>query len=652
MDQYDKAESQLAFSFNDKDFMDFLPDTDEGQFKTRWSDFNFHDPGVTTYEALQFSFEDFFYRYNFPITDILQGKGVSAFDSWSLLDLHTLYAVTENDYRRLLASSNQIHNIAVKPVLKANTPPGTVELICLLNVDVVACDTISPLLSFAYLKLWEAELIKNRALGEYFNRQRGSMTFIREKMVKVDIRARVTFSPEGLILVKRQKLKAALEEFLLPNLDNKDYRYVNKNGNEQREVHNGPIISEDLHHNAVDENELLKPSYRRYIVVSELYAVAESLDFVLNVESIEIKVEGGEYQSSILDLGDFTFTKLDTFNLNGEDVKFAYQISKVDSDSYKTKAGNYGKYRNLCYSQTLQDSFPVNYNIGKNLHGEDAGNVEQTASFRAYLYIMDQIRADLAAQMGNLSTVFTIHPGQPQIEEAEITNFKVYEGIQFDTEPKDGVFRSKMETLNYTFREQRLNYLLALNGWGVATDADIFWDLRGYTKTKNEFLNLVTYDISKHLPINQDLNAVFRSYSLILLQEKLRILLQNGVSAVRILEHYLLQPVWQDERGLNFEMTIFLFKENKETDNPIQDSSEIAKEEQKFIIYAQSAIRMLSPAHIVVHAVWKNEKDLNYFDGLLKTAFPPKSVYYLDEAITPQQRFAMTDLRDNWLQIQ
>lgn len=649
MDQYDKAESRLAFSFQDKDFMDFLPDTQEGQFKTRWADFNFHDPGVTTYEALQFSFEDFFYRYNFPITDLLQGEGVNAFDSWSLLDLHSFYAVTENDYRRLLANSHNIYNIAVKPVLKSNTPPGTVELICLLNVDVASHPFMFAILSFAYLKRWEEELIKNRALGEYFNRQTGCATFIREKKIFVDIRARVTFAPDGLMIVKRQKLKAALEEFLLPNLDSKPYRYVKKDNNELREVHNGPLISDDVQNNAVEEKELQKPSYRRYIVVSELYAVAEKLDFVQSVESIEIRLIDGDYQSSILDLGEYTFTQLRTFNLNGEDVARVNVPERKVSADQDSFSNTYGKYRNLSYSQTLQDSFPVNYNMGRNLHGEDIVNVNQTSSFRAYLYLMDQIRADLAAQLGNLSNVFTIQLNQPEIEEADITDQKVYEGIQFDAVQPDGLFRSKMESLNYTFREERLNYLLALNGWGVATDADIFWDVRGYTKTKNEFLNLVSHEIYTNLDINKDLNVVFKSKSLIMLQEKLRILLQNGVATVRLLEHYLLQPVWEGERGLNFEMTVFLFKQDPTTEN--ERTSEEVKEEEKFIAYAKAAIRMLTPAHIVVHAVWKNESDLNYFDGLLKTAFPPKSVYYLDEAITPQQRFAMNDLRDNWLQI-
>lgn len=655
MDRYDNTESQLAFSFQDQDFMDFLPSTEQGQFQSRWSDFNFHDPGVTAYEAFQFSFEDFFYRYNFPITDLLQGPNNNALDDWSLRELHTFYAVTENDYRRLLVASPNLYNIAVKPVLKSNTPTGTVELICLLNIDVATEPVILPLPT---QQSWEQDLIYNRAVGEYFNRQKDCETFICEKMKYVDIQARVTFVPEGVPIEKNQLLRAALEDFLLPNLESMDYRYVNKNGKEQREVHHGPLINDELQNNAVEENELIKPSYRKLIVVSELYAVLEALDFIQSIESIEIALEDGVYQSSILDLGEYTFTQLRTLNLNGRVVQYplrmnAFRSADSSQPDFSSSEMVSGKYRNLGYSQTLQNSFPANYNMGKNLISQNQYEVEQTASFRAYLYLMDQIRADLSAQMGNLWNIFTVQLEQPNILEADIVHDPVYTGITFETGQLYGSYRARIQTLDYVFDEERLNYLLALNGWGVATDSIIFWNVNGYDQIKNDFLNLVNSDIPKDTPVNKSLNYVFRSKSLVMLQEKLRVLLQNEEADIRILEHFMLQPVWQDERGLNFELTIFLFTRDIKLypDLPGTDHATIAHDEVKYQAYVQSVIRMLAPAHVVTNIVWKNEKQLDHFDGLLKTAFPPNQVYYFNQAITPQQRFAMTDLRDNWLQI-
>lgn len=659
MKQYDNTESQLAFSFKDQDFMDFLPESAEVQFRSRWTDFNFHDPGVTAYEAFQYSFEDFFYRYNFPITDILQGPTSNAFDEWSLRDLHTFYAVTENDYRRLLAASKHLYNIAVKPVLNANVQPNTVDLICLLNVDVA---TEPANLSIHKLTHWELELIYNRAVGEYFNRQEGNPTFIREKMKYVDIRAKVTFVPEGVPIEKNQLLRAALEDFLLPNIDCKDYRYVNKNGKEQRDVRNGPVIGDDVQTGIVEESDLQKPSYRKVIVVSELYEVVEGLPFVQSVESIEIALQDGVYQSSILDLGDSTFTKLKTLELNGHKVLYPLRVNKRGLEDYSqpdftsTTTVN-GKYRHLWFSETLQKSFPANYNIGKNLIDQDQVEVENTASFRGFLYFMDQIRADISAQLGNLWNVFTIQLDQPEILDAQIKDEPYYVGISFDAVQSDHLhysYRSQMETLDAIFEEERLNYLLALNGWGVATDAIIFWNVVGHDPIKNDFLNLVNREISKNSPVNKSLNAVFRSKSLVMLQEKLRVLLQYEEAAVRILEHYLLQPVWEDDRQLNFELTVFLF--SRETKRYRYDpKSELgikARDEKKYYDYVHALVRMLAPAHVVVNVIWKNEKQVDHFDGLLKTAFPPSEVYYLDEKISPQQRFAMTDLRDKWLQIQ
>ena len=653
MDLYDNTESQLAFSFNDQDFMDFLPATDEGQFNSRWSDFNFHDPGVTAYEALQYSFEDFFYRYNFPITDLLQGSTSNAFDDWSLRDLHTFYAVTENDYRRILASSINLYNIAVKPVLKANTLPGTVELICLLNVDVASMPVILPL---EIQNNWQLDLIYNRALGEYFNRQIGCETFICEKMKYVDIRARVTFVPEGVPIEKNQFLRAALEDFLLPILDKKDYRYASKKGKEPQDVHNGPLINDDFQNSLIDEEDLTKPSYRKLIVVSELYAVLEGLDYIQSVESIEIALDDGVYQSSILDLGEYTFTQLRTFELNGRVVLYPLRVDTGKTIEYlpftsSTSGMIQGKFRDLSHKQTLQDSFPTNYKMGRNLVGQDLMDLEETASFRAYLYLMDQVRADLSAQMGNLWSIFTVQPEQPDIKHAYIRDESYYNGIKFDSGETYFDYRARILSLDYVFDEERLNYLLALNGWGVATDAIIFWNVKGYDHIKNDFLNLVNFELPFDTKVNKQLNPVFRSKSLVMLQEKLRVLLQNGEADVRILEHFMLQPVWNDERGLNFEISIFLFSRDLMLYPylPELEHANHAQDEGKYQAYVHSVIRMLAPAHLVINIIWKNEKQLDHFDGLLKTAFPPNDVYYLDQPITPQQRFAMTDLRDNWL---
>ena len=50
--------TDLAFDVNDPDFIDFLPVTGKAVMALQWTDFNVHDPGVTTLEAINFSMAD------------------------------------------------------------------------------------------------------------------------------------------------------------------------------------------------------------------------------------------------------------------------------------------------------------------------------------------------------------------------------------------------------------------------------------------------------------------------------------------------------------------------------------------------------------------------------------------------------------------
>jgi len=675
MDDTEKDNVQLAFSFSDEDFMAFLPESEKEQFVTPWSDFNFHDPGVTAYEAMQLSFEDFFYRYDFPIQDLMQGFTYNAFKDWGVNDLYTLYAVTENDYRRVLATHKYLQNIAVKPVLKANLNPNTEDLICLLNVNVAVEKLIS---TNAYERKWERDLIKNRAVGEYFNRQSGQETFIRNKKKDVKIRTKLALYPIGEDVLYYRKIFSALENYLLPDLEPADYRTIKKRGRDLSELYSGPRSSENDQENVINEKLFNQPAYRRFIMVSELFEVLESLSFIRKVDYIQIAtVEGGRYEGTVLDLRDYTFTELFELEINNELLKRNAPIMKLEappvSDDLedKNEQPNFtkelvitGQYRNLSASPSLQQSFPPNYQMGRYLADQSNEELNKTASFRAFLYLMDQVRANISGQMGEFYKIFSITEELPSFVEADISDKPDYRKIMIpdlnaerEYQPNKTEESIRLSTyysdnieVQNRFTEERLNYLLALNGWGAGVNASSYWSRTQYTTIKNDFLNLVHDFSSEKVPeVNKGFNACLRSNSLVLLQEKLRVLLQFDVIAVRVLEHLFLQPVWEGARGLNFELTIFLFLK-EEPKHPIGENGEYKS-------YVQQMIRAMVPAHIVESVKWIPYDDKNHssktvemYDSAIKEAIPPKETYYLDSEITSEQRAAMIWLKNDWIQ--
>ncbi len=72
-----------------------------------WTDYNIHDPGITTLEALSYAITELGYRANYPVQDLLSLNP----DDPNATDIKNFYTareilpngpVTINDYRKLL----------------------------------------------------------------------------------------------------------------------------------------------------------------------------------------------------------------------------------------------------------------------------------------------------------------------------------------------------------------------------------------------------------------------------------------------------------------------------------------------------------------------------------------------------------------------
>jgi nucleoside-triphosphatase THEP1 len=87
-----------------------------------WTDFNYHDPGVTILEQLCFAFTDLSYRTGFDIKDILSDEfGKISKAENSFLDkkkILTTNAVTTDDFRKVIIDEiEEVDNVDVIPIL-------------------------------------------------------------------------------------------------------------------------------------------------------------------------------------------------------------------------------------------------------------------------------------------------------------------------------------------------------------------------------------------------------------------------------------------------------------------------------------------------------------------------------------------------------
>lgn len=624
-------ERPLAFSFTDKEFTDFLPEYPQEQFFTRWADFNIHDPGVTSYEALQFSFEDFTYRLNLPISVLLQGRKGNAFSSWSVHDLRPYYAVTVDDYRRLLSCLNDVVNAVVFPCVEANVAPGTTAPKSLLTIEAAAFSS--------YLSAFSDEyIVQGRALGEYFNRKAEDRHFVNSNVKPVDVKIDVTFEYREDSELNMAKVICAVSDFLLPRLKPMNFRYL-KNAQDLIESESFGPVGRLNPNKTVIAGAMYKPCYRESIAVSEIYDLLESFSFLTSVNSVEIALSNRQiYTGTVLQLGRYCFTPMNKIVINNVDNTPLWPSLICDEQSViydMEPEQSKERYHQLGQFFSIQESFPNNYGIGSNLIDKTPTELAQSANFRAYLYFMDQIRADYLAQLGNFPRIFTVNNAICKVKKNSLEDYPYYKDL--DISPIDCAQVSLKDRVNCKdmhieplFREQRLNFLLAQNGW--TTDREIPTETAPETLLliKREFLDLVHNPIKCTRHVNTELNFIFRSRSLVMLQEMVRVLLQTEIAHVRILEHVFLQPVWNLEQSMDFSITIFLFGDNLEL-----------SEDQEFKLYLKKLLREVVPVHILFNLVW-HVQDILTFDTMLMEAFPPKEVFYFDKDITRHQRLAMT----------
>ena len=81
---------------------------------SKWTDYNIHDPGITTLELLCYILTDLSYRSSFSIPDLLATATDTANNTqkqfYSAKQIFTNKAVTINDYRKLLINIDGVKN--------------------------------------------------------------------------------------------------------------------------------------------------------------------------------------------------------------------------------------------------------------------------------------------------------------------------------------------------------------------------------------------------------------------------------------------------------------------------------------------------------------------------------------------------------------
>lgn len=393
-----------------------------------WTDYNYHDPGVTMLEQLCYAITDLGYRTNFPIEDLLQTKT----DDYDVRKQNVLYPpssiltcnpITVTDFRKLIIDGiPQVTNAWLEPIKDHSLGiKGLYRVHIQLDEDI------------------EAEEVKievSNKIRKVFNENRNLCEDIEGVYIlnadTIGIAASVEIGSEEIGERVLAKILLTLEQYINPYIPIYSVEQLLAEGKDINDIFDGPL---PLH--GFIKTEDLKPMDRE-VYISQINEIILRMTGVRSVSYLEVRRNGIKVHDDVLNFEDGNYPLMISdmqlpsdefypiqFTKNGIpyrlDMSLAMQIYetqkaneqkeykvklKLDEELPKAKASK----SDISNYHSIQREFPDTYGINENgLPARVNRKREaQAKQLKAYLLFFEQHMANHLAQLANVKHLFSI----------------------------------------------------------------------------------------------------------------------------------------------------------------------------------------------------------------------------------------------------
>jgi hypothetical protein len=394
-----------------------------------WTDYNYHDPGVTFLEYLSYALTDLGYRTNFPIEDLFL-FGSDSFDS---IKENLLFGpaaafnsspVTVNDYRKLIIDRIKlVANAWIVPI-KANK----MGLRGLFEIFIECADDLSDI-ELHYLKKEVADLFyKYRLVGHDLEE-----VFILKK-VYLSIEGSIVIESDALGELVMAKLYSVLDSYINPHVKFHDpMRLWNEQGISPEKVFTGPLPK----YGFVFEEDLTSKIDAIYL--SRIKELILTVEGVKEIRNLQLFKNALPVFDNFVQLQKTEFPKIDfmdeltgTFESNLKLLKnnVVYEVDPIITKqllSAEISSSSSFYYQELQYEEKLPPSrftleqlrthFPIHnelpafFGVGVTGVSKNASKETQASALQlsAYLYFFEQIMASYLTQLSGLRQLFSIN---------------------------------------------------------------------------------------------------------------------------------------------------------------------------------------------------------------------------------------------------
>jgi hypothetical protein len=400
-----------------------------------WTDYNVHDPGITTLEVLIYALLDLGYRTHLPFGSLLAGSAGSAGPTMVSPAFFTAgqsfgdSPLTILDYRKLLMDIGEVRNTWLEP--DQTLYNGLYRVYLELAKD--AAD-------FPDHHAWEAYKTKVTREARHRLRTHRNLCEDVQDIVVLDklfigVQADLEVVPDTSVAAAYQGVAAALYSFFSPVPTFYTLGQLTANNVSLNTIFLGrPYSKAPSHGFLLDQDMPVRPTG---IQLSDVYAAIQAVTGIKTVRTLQLLDSRG--QRLHLDNKDWGIPipphSIPGFLLSASSFRWYMngQLLTTDLRSYNASLERSGRYANkvqypagssaldltaptsltlqgLDYYRSVQNDFPLVYGIGPGGLPPDVSALRQSQAlqFKAFLLFFDQLLSDYLAQLVNLKQIFSM----------------------------------------------------------------------------------------------------------------------------------------------------------------------------------------------------------------------------------------------------
>ncbi len=625
-----------------------------------WTDYNEHDPGVTTLEQLCYALTELSYRAEFPLEDLLVDRksgriNVRQQALFIPRRILTCNPLTENDYRRLLVDRvPQLANVWLTPVPPSTLSPPVNGLYNMAayapGSDPCACDP-------EYLP----ETIRKRMLRVYC-RHRDLCENVHAiyilKPVSTIVYADVNINEVQAAETILAQLFFQLANFLAPELRRTSLKSLLELGESSDEIFNGPLLR-----NGFISEDQLQPKAAE-IPVQDIIRVITRTPGVISARDVLVHVgkNGTNYkvpdsikvpETEILQLDVSPDVRRGNFSIrlfrNGVECKpdpmrVKRELDKLWTDYRRTYrlmpqyeeffAVPEGRYRDVERYYSIQNQYPNVYGINSFGLPSDATEARrgQAKQLKGYLLVFEQLLADYFAQLAHVKELYSTEAGLQQTYFYQLLTGSVpdVEPLFMDRDYPAGLSRVIQSQDAHVERRNRfLDFLLALYAEQVkASSISELAACSSRTENSSEELIRVKLELLRSLIASThnrgrgfDYLALPSARNIAGMEIKCRIQLGmslfDGRPLIEALDEYGWELVESDEAGAlgrSLSRHADYIEDNFEPVAPLIDERELAQDRSRLFVRTDPMLRTQPLTEEFLRAAEKIE---NYSVGSL-----------------------------------